>query len=158
MTACARNGAPLRLERFEIDFGFRHRLVRPTFQRRLKIAPRAAQIDYDRQMALVAFDSDGRIHGVVRTDADPDNERAEVTLAADEPPGEELARLLLARIVSHARRRGTGSLFAASETPSSRLAALWQEAGGSSAGPSSPAGGQQLLLQLRPSGAAPWRA
>ncbi|PLZ00896.1 GNAT family N-acetyltransferase [Burkholderia sp. WAC0059] len=73
---------------------------------------RMTQIDYDREMALVATvdDADGtpRTLGVVRAMADPDNETAEfaVTVLSTEK-GRGLGRLLMARIIAYARSRGT---------------------------------------------------
>nr|WP_217908385.1 GNAT family N-acetyltransferase [Burkholderia glumae] len=73
---------------------------------------RMTQIDYDREMALIATvdDQDGKRQtlGVVRAVADPDNETAEFAIAirADQK-GKGLGRLLMARIIDYARSRGT---------------------------------------------------
>jgi RimJ/RimL family protein N-acetyltransferase len=76
---------------------------------------RYVQIDYEREMALVACTSgaDGEtvIHGVVRTVTDPDNDTAEFALtiaSAEQRRG--LGRLLLPRMIDYCRRRGTRSL------------------------------------------------
>lgn len=73
---------------------------------------RMTQIDYDREMALIATGVDAtgapRTLGVVRIVADPDNECAEfaVTVRSD-LKGKGLGRMLMERIVAYARARGT---------------------------------------------------
>jgi acetyltransferase len=76
---------------------------------------RYVQIDYEREMALVACTrgpgGETVIHGVVRTVTDPDNDTAEFALAissAEQHRG--LGRLLLQRMIDYCRRRGTRSL------------------------------------------------
>ncbi|HWT35905.1 MAG TPA: GNAT family N-acetyltransferase, partial [Paraburkholderia sp.] len=73
---------------------------------------RMTQIDYDREMALIATtqNDDGSIHtlGVVRAVADPDNETAEFAMAVrSDQKGRGLGRLLMERIIAYARARGT---------------------------------------------------
>ncbi len=73
---------------------------------------RMTQIDYDREMALIAVvaDADGstRTLGVVRAVADPDNETAEFAVAIrSDQKGHGLGRLLMQKIVAYARARGT---------------------------------------------------
>ncbi|PYE18851.1 acetyltransferase [Paraburkholderia silvatlantica] len=73
---------------------------------------RMTQIDYDREMALIAVVQDGdgqpRTLGVVRAVADPDNETAEfaVAILSNLKRG-GLGRLLMSRIIEYARSRGT---------------------------------------------------
>ncbi|NML31498.1 GNAT family N-acetyltransferase [Paraburkholderia antibiotica] len=73
---------------------------------------RMTQIDYDREMALIATADTGdgveRTLGVVRAVADPDNETAEfaVTVRSDQK-GRRLGQLLMERIIAYARARGT---------------------------------------------------
>nr|WP_218883818.1 GNAT family N-acetyltransferase [Burkholderia guangdongensis] len=73
---------------------------------------RMTQIDYDREMALIATvtDPDERSHtlGVVRAVTDPDNDETEFAIAirADQK-GKGLGRMLMARIIDYARSRGT---------------------------------------------------
>ena len=79
-------------------------------------AARFTQIDYDREMALVLADPGiaGRspIHGVVRLIADPDNERAEYAIIVHhDMTGLGLGRLLMCRILAHARARGVREVF-----------------------------------------------
>ena len=76
---------------------------------------RFTQIDYDREMALVAIerDSDGleRSLGEVRVVADPDNAVADFAIVVrSEIKGKGLGRLLLQSIVDYSRSRGTGEL------------------------------------------------
>lgn len=73
---------------------------------------RMTQIDYDREMALIATVDDEhgepRTLGVVRAVADPDNETAEFALMVrSNLKGKGLGRMLMGRIVAHARARGT---------------------------------------------------
>jgi len=73
---------------------------------------RMTQIDYDREMALIATitDEHGSEHtlGVVRAIADPDNETAEFAVAVrSDQKGHKLGRLLMERIIAYARVRGT---------------------------------------------------
>ncbi|QQS14394.1 MAG: GNAT family N-acetyltransferase [Rhodospirillales bacterium] len=88
------------------------------------MAARLTQLDYDRQMALVAIgvEPDGASHGwgVVRLAADPDNESAEfaVTVRTD-LKGRGLGTLLMERIIAYARASGlktlTGMVLAENE-------------------------------------------
>jgi acetyltransferase len=73
---------------------------------------RMTQIDYDREMALIATvqSEEGftRTLGVVRAVADPDNETAEFAVAVrSDQKGRRLGRLLMDRIIRYARARGT---------------------------------------------------
>ena len=76
---------------------------------------RFTQIDYDREMALVAIErgSDGveRSLGEVRAVADPDNVVADFAIAVrSEIKGQGLGRLLLASIIEYSRGRGISEL------------------------------------------------
>ncbi|HYS68033.1 MAG TPA: GNAT family N-acetyltransferase [Paraburkholderia sp.] len=73
---------------------------------------RMTQIDYDREMALIATvqNEEGftRTLGVVRAVADPDNETAEFAVAVrSDQKGRRLGQLLMDRIIKYARARGT---------------------------------------------------
>ncbi|MFP6561119.1 GNAT family N-acetyltransferase [Paraburkholderia sp. B3] len=73
---------------------------------------RMTQIDYDREMALIATVDDEhgkpRTLGVVRAVADPDNETAEFAVAImSNLKGKGLGRLLMERAIAYARTRGT---------------------------------------------------
>jgi acetyltransferase len=72
---------------------------------------RMTQIDYDREMALIAtiVNEEGvaQTLGVVRAVADPDNETAEFAVAVrSDQKGRRLGQLLMQRIVAYARVRG----------------------------------------------------
>jgi acetyltransferase len=72
---------------------------------------RLTQIDYDREMALVATDPPDtgaeRIHGVARIVADPDGERAEyAVMVRSDLKGHGLGYLLMREILDYARSRG----------------------------------------------------
>jgi acetyltransferase len=80
------------------------------------LAARLTQIDYDREMALVLTDGDGRqaadLHGVVRISADPDNEKAEFAIMLQRgQTGLGLGPMLMRRIIEYARARGIGQIF-----------------------------------------------
>jgi acetyltransferase len=73
---------------------------------------RMTQIDYDREMALIATvtaaDGSTRTLGVVRAVSDPDNETAEFAVAIrSDQKGRGLGRLLTQRIIAYAKTRGT---------------------------------------------------
>lgn len=73
---------------------------------------RMTQIDYDREMALIATETkpDGSIRtlGVARAVADPDNETAEFAVAVrSDQKGKGLGRLLMERLIAYVRSRGT---------------------------------------------------
>lgn len=96
-----------RLEREDIRMRFFAPLAHLTHE----LAARLTQIDYDRQMAFVALGGEGEIWGVVRLAADPDNVCAEFAIIVrSDLKGSGLARLLMARIIDHARRRGLARL------------------------------------------------
>jgi acetyltransferase len=77
------------------------------------LAARLSQIDYDREMAVMARrDDDGAILGVARFSADPDNRRAEFAVALrSDWKGKGLGYLLMARIIDIARGRGIGEMI-----------------------------------------------
>jgi acetyltransferase len=77
------------------------------------LAARLSQIDYDREMALIArLAADGAPLGVVRIAADPDNRRAEFAIALrSDWKGRGLGYLLMERIIAVAQSRGTGEIF-----------------------------------------------
>lgn len=77
---------------------------------------RLTQIDYDREMALVAVREDpagNRTLGVVRIVADPDNDTAEFAILIDSAvKGHGLGGMLLDRMIRYCRERGTRRLMA----------------------------------------------
>ena len=74
---------------------------------------RLTQIDYDREMALIAFaDGDADPLGVVRINADPDNASAEFAIVVrSDWHGRGLGTSMISAIIAHARQRGIGSLI-----------------------------------------------
>jgi acetyltransferase len=80
-----------------------------------QMAARLSQIDYDREMALVALDPQApnpEIVGVVRITADPDGERAEyAVLVRSDLKGLGLGWKLMKRILAYAQSRGIKQVF-----------------------------------------------
>ena len=77
-----------------------------------QLAARLTQIDYDREMALIAFaaDSDQAL-GVSRFAADPDNRRAEYAIEVrGDWKGRGLGYLLMIRLIEVARGRGISEM------------------------------------------------
>jgi acetyltransferase len=91
---------------------------------------RYTQIDYDREMALVAIaqneGSEGEIVGDVRAGVDPENVRAELAIVVrSDWKGRGLGRVLTDRMIRYWRARGTRELFGlvdATNEPMLRLA------------------------------------
>jgi acetyltransferase len=72
------------------------------------VAARLSQLDYDRELALLA-ELDGRALGVVHFFADPDKLRAEYAIAVrSDWKGRGLGYLLMTRLIDIARQRGIG--------------------------------------------------
>ncbi|MGE0667811.1 MAG: GNAT family N-acetyltransferase [Sphingomonadales bacterium] len=75
---------------------------------------RFTQIDYDREMCFIATRNNGVAEtlGVVRAVADPDNERAEYAIIVrSDMKGAGLGQVLMEKLISYARARGTGELW-----------------------------------------------
>ena len=92
---------------------------------------RFTQIDYDREMSLVAIErgSDGkeRSLGEVRVVADPDNEVAEFAVVVSSTlKGKGLGRLLMQEIIDYARVRGIGTLHGETLADNQRMQHLAQ--------------------------------
>jgi acetyltransferase len=80
-----------------------------------RMAAGLTQIDYERQMALLAL-RDGtsapEIWGVVRINADADGSQAEYAIAVrSDLKGKGLGRLLMEEILAYAERRGIGEIW-----------------------------------------------
>jgi acetyltransferase len=74
---------------------------------------RFTQIDYDREMAFIAWRSraGGETLGVARVIADPDRERAEfAVLVRSDLKGKGLGRALMRRLIDYCREAGIGEL------------------------------------------------
>ncbi|MBI1207564.1 MAG: GNAT family N-acetyltransferase [Azospirillum sp.] len=95
----------------------RLRFFAPMKQLSHQAAARMTQIDYDREMGLVAVapGTDGigeEMYGVVRIAADPDNVKAEyAVMVRSDLKGHGLGYLLMNKIIAYARDRGIGELF-----------------------------------------------
>jgi acetyltransferase len=75
------------------------------------VAARLSQLDYDREMALLA-ERDGVVLGVVRFSADPDRQLAEFAVAVrSDWKGRGLGYLLMTRLIDIATQRGISELF-----------------------------------------------
>ncbi|MGE0716247.1 MAG: GNAT family N-acetyltransferase [Alphaproteobacteria bacterium] len=75
------------------------------------LVARLTQIDYDREMALIAFDEEGSGLGVVRILSDPDGREAEFAIGLrSDAKGRGIGWLLMQRIIAYARARGIGAL------------------------------------------------
>ena len=95
---------------------------------------RFTQIDYDREMALVAVETaaDGTEHelGVVRAVTDPDNVRAEFAVVVGSGvKGKGLGKLLMERIIEYCRARGTQELIGETLADNQRMQKLAQACG-----------------------------
>jgi acetyltransferase len=81
-----------------------------------ELCARLTQIDYDREMALVAVAPGGSAGesfcGVVRLGADPDRERAEYAIMVrSDLKGQGLGTALTRALIDYARGQGIGELF-----------------------------------------------
>ena len=78
-----------------------------------QIAARLTQLDYDREMALVALTvTEGAALGIARFAADPDSSRAEYAIGIrSDWQRRGLGALLMRRIIAVARDRGIGEIF-----------------------------------------------
>ncbi len=81
-----------------------------------ELCARLTQIDYDREMALVAIDPEASVEdafcGVVRLMAEPDRERAEYSvLVRSDLKGQGLGRRLMEAMLAFARGQGIGEVF-----------------------------------------------
>jgi len=121
----ALNRAFARLDPDEI----RNRFLQPMRTLHHMLAARFTQLDYDREMALILTE-DGipgkqDIHAVVRLSADPDNERAEFAIIVMHQFARQgLGRLLMDRILRHARARGIGTVWGVTLRDNRRMRAL----------------------------------
>jgi len=116
----------------------RLRFFTPMRQLTHSAAARLTQIDYDREMALVAVapnddpETDGQpaIYGVVRISADPNNEKAEYgVMVRSDLKGHGLGYVLMARILDYARDRGVGTVYGEVLRENTGMLAMCQDLG-----------------------------
>jgi acetyltransferase len=89
----------------------RLRFFAPTRGLTHPVAARLSQLDYDRELALLA-ELDGTALGVARFSADPDRLRAEYAIAVrSDWKGRGLGYLLMTRLIDVAGQQGIGELF-----------------------------------------------
>lgn len=98
-----------------------------------EMAARLTQLDYNREMALVAFPTEGEDRsglGVVRLLADPDNRRAEFAIALrSDAKGRGLGRALMERIMDYAVKRGVGEVWGDVLSDNRRMLSLCDDLG-----------------------------
>ncbi|WP_022727967.1 bifunctional acetate--CoA ligase family protein/GNAT family N-acetyltransferase [Fodinicurvata sediminis] len=95
-------------------------------------AARFTQIDYNREMALVAISPENPedLWGVVRIAADPENERAEYAVAVrSDIKGRGLGYLLMRRILDYAARRGIQEVWGDVLSENARMLQLVKDLG-----------------------------
>jgi acetyltransferase len=160
-TITLRDGTPLFLRpiRPEDAEALRHAFAKMTpedihsrFFTTMKALPpeqlaRLTQIDYDREMALLAFpkDRDGAISGegigIVRIIADPDLTHAEFAIAVlGSWQGRGVGYALMEAIMAHARMRGIATIFGTALASNARMLQLSRDLGFAiSANPQDPA-------------------
>jgi GNAT superfamily N-acetyltransferase len=97
---------------------------------------RLTQIDYDREMAFIAtWERDpGRFEtlGVARAIADPDNNSAEFAIIVrSDLKGQGLGPILLGKLITYCRRRGTREIVGEALADNHRMMHLVRQFGGS---------------------------
>lgn len=90
----------------------RFRFFMPMKELSHQLAARLSQVDYAREMALIAALGDGKTAlGVARYSADPNNQQAEFAIALrSDWKARGLGHLLMTRLIDVARLRGIGAL------------------------------------------------
>ena len=91
----------------------RLRFFSPMREVPISMAARLTQIDYNREMALVAIpEEEERIAGIVRIAADPDNHRAEYAVMVESAVRRKgLGAMLMQEILEYARARGIREIY-----------------------------------------------
>lgn len=94
----------------------RRRFFQPIRELSHEMAAGLTQIDYNREIALVAvgpgLPGKAEIYGLVNLSADPNNERAEYSILVDRALiGMGLGNLMMRRIIDYARARGISEIY-----------------------------------------------
>ena len=94
----------------------RRRFFQPIRELSHEMAATLTQIDYHREMALVAvgpgLPGQAVIYGLVNLNADPNSDRAEYSIMVDRTMmGLGLGHGLMRRIIDYARARGIGEIY-----------------------------------------------
>jgi len=93
-------------------------------------AARLSQIDYDREMALVAERADGALVSVARLAADPEGAAGEFALMVrSDAQDHGLGRMMLAALLDHARARGLTRVWGDVAADNPRMLAMAHEFG-----------------------------
>jgi acetyltransferase len=93
-------------------------------------AARLSQIDYDREMALAAFDAGGDILGVVRLAGDPEGETAEFALLVrSDHQHRGLGRALMQALIDYAKARSYRQLWGSIACDNARMTGLARDLG-----------------------------
>lgn len=93
-------------------------------------AARLSQIDYDREMALVATDEEGAILGVARLAGDPEGETAEFALLVQSDRQRRgLGHALMTALIDYARQRGYRRLWGSIAYGNDRMLRLARDLG-----------------------------
>ncbi len=96
------------------------------------MAARLCQLDYDREIALIAFPAEQRDSpwGIVRMHADANGERAEFAVTiASAAQGQGLGYVLMQQVLDLARARGIGELWGQVLTDNHRMRKMCDELG-----------------------------
>ncbi|MBS0274714.1 MAG: bifunctional acetate--CoA ligase family protein/GNAT family N-acetyltransferase [Proteobacteria bacterium] len=112
------------------DEDMRMRFFSPLRALPSSLLARLTQIDYDREMAFVLFDSAKTVAAVGRLAADPDGERAEFALAVrTDLKGRGIGHALLEKLVIYARQRGIHEVWGNVLPENTTMLALCRELG-----------------------------
>ena len=119
-------------------------------------AARLTQIDYDREMALVAtLPGSAELFGVARLSADPDKEAAEfAVMVRSDMKGSGLGYSLMSRILNYARESGIGRVFGDVLRENERMLRLARELGFSIQEPDDGSDTVTVEISLTPTAAA----
>lgn len=129
----------------------RMRFLAPMRELPASLLARLTQVDYDREMALVLFDSADAIAGIARLAADPDGRRAEFALIVrSDLKGHGIGRMLMDRLIAYARARGIAELFGDILAENTAMLALCRDLACTVSAPSR--GVVHATLDLRQSG------